>query len=158
MKTDRPRIFSIDKLTDNLLQESIPLTYTPRRFVRHPEYPLFYTIESDNNVLSPADRTKLLEDPSVINGDATVLPPAEFGYPRGTGKWASCISIIDPVTAKKVLSTVDLEENEAAVSVATVSFASQADEVFLVVGTGKDMIVSPRSSTAGFIHIYRFHD
>jgi splicing factor 3B subunit 3 len=157
-KTDRPRIFSIDKLTDNLLQESIPLTYTPRRFVRHPEYPLFYTIESDNNVLSPADRTKLLEDPSVINGDATVLPPAEFGYPRGTGKWASCISIIDPVTAKKVLSTVDLEENEAAVSVATVSFASQADEVFLVVGTGKDMIVSPRSSTAGFIHIYRFHD
>jgi hypothetical protein len=85
----------------------------------------------------------LLEDPSVVNGDATVLPPAEFGYPRGQGHWASCISIIDPVTEKKVLSTVDLEENEAAVSIATVSFASQADEVFLVVGTGKDMMVSP---------------
>ncbi|KAF4632384.1 hypothetical protein G7Y89_g5735 [Cudoniella acicularis] len=152
------RIFSIEKLTDNLLQESISLTYTPRRFVRHPEHPYFYTIESDNNVLSPATKTKLLEDPSVVNGDATVLPPEEFGYPRGKGHWASCISIIDPITEKSVLQKVDLEDNEAAVSIATVSFASQEDEVFLVVGTGKDMVVSPRSSTAGFLHVYRFHE
>jgi splicing factor 3B subunit 3 len=152
------RIFSIEKLTDNLLQESIPLTYTPRRFVRHPEHPYFYTIESDNNILSPATKTKLLEDPAVVNGDATVLPPEEFGYPRGRGHWASCISVIDPVTEKSVLQKIDLEENEAAVSIATVSFASQDDEVFLVVGTGKDMVVSPRTSTAGFIHVYRFHE
>src|SRR4051794_37016247 len=97
------RIFSIDKLTANLLQESIPLSYTPRRFVRHPEQPLFYTIESDNNILAPATKNKLLSDPAVVNGDATVLPPEEFGYPRGRGHWASCISIIDPVTEKKVL-------------------------------------------------------
>jgi splicing factor 3B subunit 3 len=152
------RIFSIEKLTDNLLQESIPLTYTPRRFVRHPEQPYFYTIEADNNILSPATKTKLLEDPAVVNGDATVLPPEEFGYPRGRGHWASCISVIDPVTEKSVLQKIDLEDNEAAVSIATVSFASQDDEVFLVVGTGKDMVVSPRTSTAGFIHVYRFHE
>ncbi|XMA08632.1 hypothetical protein WAI453_001423 [Rhynchosporium graminicola] len=152
------RIFSIDKLTDNLLQETIPLTYTPRRFVRHPEHPLFYTIESDNNILAPATKAKLLEDPSVVNGDAAVLPAGEFGYPRGKSHWASCISVIDPVTEKSVLQKIDLDENEAAVSMATVSFASQDDEVFLVVGTGKDMIVSPRSSTAGFIHVYRFHE
>ncbi|RDL40402.1 uncharacterized protein BP5553_00381 [Venustampulla echinocandica] len=152
------RIFSIEKLTNNLLQESIPLTYTPRRFVRHPEHPYFYTIESDNNVLSPATKTKLLEDPSVVNGDSNVLPPEEFGYPRGRGHWASCISVIDPVTDKRVLQKIDLDDNEAAVSVATVSFASQEDEVFLIVGTGKDMVVSPRSSTAGFIHVFRFHE
>ncbi|RAL59510.1 hypothetical protein DID88_006623 [Monilinia fructigena] len=62
------RIFSIEKLTNNLLQESIPLTYTPRRFVRHPEHPCFYVIEADNNILSPATKQKLLEDPSVMNG------------------------------------------------------------------------------------------
>lgn len=152
------RIFSIEKLTDNLLQESIPLTYTPRRFVRHPEQPYFYTIESDNNVLSIATKNKLLEDPAAVNGDSVVLPPAEFGYPRGRGHWASCVSVIDPVTEKKVIQSIDLEDNEAAVSIATVSFASQDDEVFLVVGTGKDMVASPRSSTAGFIHVYRFHD
>ncbi|CAG8975436.1 hypothetical protein HYALB_00010383 [Hymenoscyphus albidus] len=152
------RIFSIEKLTDNLLQESIPLTYTPRRFVRHPEHPYFYTIESDNNVLSPAVRTKLLTDTGVVNGDAKVLPPEEFGYPRGNGYWASCISIVDPVTEKKVLQKIELEDNEAAVSVATVSFASQEDEVFLVVGTGQNMVVNPRSSAAGLIHVYRFHE
>ncbi|TVY62869.1 Pre-mRNA-splicing factor rse1 [Lachnellula suecica] len=153
------RIFSIEKLTDNLLQESVPLSYTPRRFVRHPEQPLFYTIESENNVLSPSTRNTLLQDPSIVNGDATVLPPEEFGYPRGKGHWASCISVVDPVTEKRVLQKVDLDDNEAAVSMATVSFASQDDEVFLVVGTGKDMVVSPRpGSTAGFIHVYRFQE
>ena len=152
------RIFSIEKLTDNLLQESIPLTYTPRHFVRHPEHPYFYTIESDNNILSTSTRNKLLQDPSIVNGDAAILPPEDFGYPRGHGHWASCIHVIDPVTEKKVLQQIDLEDNEAAVSIATVSFASQEDEVFLVVGTGKDMVVSPRSSTAGFIHVYRFHE
>ncbi len=99
-----------------------------------------------------------MQDPSVVNGDAAVLPPEEFGYPRGRGHWASCIHVVDPLTEKKVLQQIDLEDNEAAVSMATVSFASQEDEVFLVVGTGKDMVVSPRSSTAGFIHVYRFHE
>ena len=92
----------------------------------------------------------------MVNGDSVVLPPEEFGYPRAQGHWASCIQILDPVNAKEVLAQIDLEDNEATVSIATVSFSSQDDETFLVVGTGKDMIVSPRSSSAGFIHVYRF--
>jgi splicing factor 3B subunit 3 len=152
------RIFSIEKLTENLLQQSIPLSYTPRRFVKHPEHPYFYVIQSDNNILSKSTKQKLLEDPSVVNGDSAVLPAEEFGYPRGRGHWASCIQIVDPITEKKVLQQIDLEDNEAAVSMATVSFASQEDEVFLVVGTGKDMVASPRSSSGGFIHVYRFHE
>jgi splicing factor 3B subunit 3 len=56
------------------------------------------------------------------------------------------------------LSRIELEDNEASVSVAAVSFASQDDETFLVVGTGKDIVISPRSSSAGFIHIYRFQE
>lgn len=152
------RIFSIEKLTENLLQETIPLAYTPRRFVKHPEQPLFYVIEADNNVLSQSTRNRLLTDPSVVNGDAASLPPEDFGYPRGTGHWASCIQIIDPISAKEVLQRVDLEDNEAAVSLAVVPFSSQEDETFLVVGTGKDMIATPRSSSAGFIHVYRFQE
>lgn len=152
------RIFSIEKITENLLQESISLTYTPRRFVKHPEYPIFYVIESDNNTLSPATREKLQNDPAVTNGDATVLPHDQFGYPRGKGHWSSCISVVDPITEKKVLQKIDLEENEAAVSLATITFSSQDDEIFLVVGTGKDMIVNPRNSSAGYLHVYRFHE
>jgi splicing factor 3B subunit 3 len=58
------------------------------------------------------------------------------------------------LTEKAVLQTLDLGENEAAVSVATVSFASQDNKTFLVVGTGKDMVLSPRQFSAGFIHVY----
>ncbi|MCJ1479106.1 pre-mRNA-splicing factor rse1 [Lambiella insularis] len=152
------RIFSIEKLGENLLQQVIPLTYTPRKFVRHPDQPLFYTIESDSNTLSVSTKQRLLSDSTVVNGDGVVLPPEEFGYSRAQLHWASCIHVIDPVNAKKALQQIDLEDNEAAVSIATVSFSSQDDETFLVVGTGKDIVVSPRSYTAGFIHVYRFQE
>lgn len=141
-----------------MLQESIPLTYTPRRFVRHPEQPLFYVAESDNNVLSPATRERLVEDAKSRNGEVAVPPSEDFGHPRGTGHWASCIQIVDPVEAKSVISSIELEENEGAVSMAAVPFTSQDDETFLVVGTGKDMTVSPPSASCGFIHIYRFQE
>ena len=92
----------------------------------------------------------------MVNGDTVVLPPEEFGYPRAQGHWSSCIQVVDPITQKEVVHQVDLEDNEAAISMAAVSFSSQDDETFLVVGTAKDLIVSPRSFTAGFIHVYRF--
>lgn len=152
------RIFTIEKLSNNLLQESIPLQHTPRHFVKHPDQPLFYVAEADNNVLSEATKTKLLQDPGLVNGDAAVLPPEEFGHPRGKGHWASCIQIIDPITSKEVISTITLEDNEAVVSIAAVPFTSQDDETFLLVGTGKDMVVLPRSFTCGYIHVYRFQD
>ena len=85
-----------------------------------------------------------------------MLPPEEFGYPKAHGHWASCIQIVDPINTKSVLQQIDLEDNEAAVSIAAVSFASQDDEIFLVVGTGKDIIVSPRSFSNAFIYVYRF--
>ena len=56
------------------------------------------------------------------------------------------------------MQQIDFEDNEAAVSIATVPFASQDDETFLVVGTGKDMIVSPRSYSAAFLYVYRFQN
>ncbi|KIW43954.1 pre-mRNA-splicing factor rse1 [Exophiala oligosperma] len=152
------RIFTIEDLSKNLLQDNIPLSYTPRKFVKHPEHPLFYVIEAENNVLAPTTRQKLLTDSTAVNGDAVVLPPEEFGYPRGTGHWSSCIQIIDPVTTKSVLFTLDLEDNECATSIAAAPFAGQDDETFLIVGTAKDLTVNPRSFTAGFLHVYRFHE
>lgn len=141
-----------------MLQESIALAHSPRHFVKHPEHPLFYVIESDNNVLSSATRKSLVDDSQARDGEVTDLPPAEFGYSRATGHWASCIQVVDPITTKSVVFTLELEDNEAAVSLAAVSFSSQDDETFLVVGTGKDMVVDPPSSSGGFIHIYRFQD
>ncbi|KAK7417916.1 pre-mRNA-splicing factor rse1 [Neonectria magnoliae] len=153
------RIFNIDRLGDNLIQKSIPLTYTPKKLVKHPDQPLFYTVESDNHTLPPELRAQLLADPGVVNGDSTVLPPEDFGHPKGTRRWASCINVIDPVSEEpQVIQTVDLDNNEAAVSATIVSFTSQDNENFLVVGTGKDMVVNPRSFSEGYLHIYRFQE
>ncbi|KAL7901019.1 CPSF A subunit region domain-containing protein [Trichoderma sp. SZMC 28014] len=151
------RIFSVDRLGDTLIQNSIPLTYTPKKMVKHPEHPLFYVIEADNHTLSPDLCAKLLADPARVNGDSKVLSPEEFGHPRGNRRWASCISVVDPLAEDgQVLQKIDLEENEAAVSLAIVTFASQDNETFLVVGTGKDMVVNPRSFSDAYVHIYRF--
>ncbi|ROW12453.1 hypothetical protein VMCG_00773 [Cytospora schulzeri] len=153
------RIFSIDKLSENMIQKSIPLTYTPKKLVKHPEQPYFYTIEADNNTLPPELRQQLLADPGVVNGDSTVLPPEDFGYPRGRGRWSSCINVIDPASEEpSVLSRIDLDGNEAAVSAAVVPFASQDGESFLIVGTGKDMVLNPRQFSEGYIHVYRFQE
>ncbi|KKY32709.1 putative pre-mrna-splicing factor rse1 [Diaporthe ampelina] len=153
------RIFSIEKLSENLIQKSIPLAYTPKKLVKHPEQPYFYTIEADNNTLPPELRQQLLADPGVVNGDSTVLPPEDFGYPRGRGRWASCINVVDPASEEPgVTYRVDLDGNEAAVSVAVVPFASQDGESFLIVGTAKDLILNPRQFTEGYIHIYRFQE
>ena len=131
---------------------------TPRKFVKHPEQNLFYVIASDNNTLAAATRTKLINETPAVNGDATVLPPDQFGNPHGIEHWASCVQIVDPVTAKSVVFTLDLEDNECATSIAAAPFAGQDDEIFLVVGTAKDLKVSPRSYSAGFLHVYRFHE
>ncbi|RDA83010.1 hypothetical protein CP532_4395 [Ophiocordyceps camponoti-leonardi (nom. inval.)] len=152
-------ILSIDRLGDALTQKSIPLTYTPRKLIKHPEQPLFYTIESDNNTLPIQVRERLLADPGAVNGDATMPPPEIFGYPKGNRHWASCISIIDPMGEEpQVLQTIHLENNESAVSATIVPFAGQDGENFLIVGVGKDVIVNPPSFSEASIHVYRLND
>jgi splicing factor 3B subunit 3 len=108
--------------------------------------------------LSTSTKQTLLEDPSLVNGDAVELPAEDFGHAKGNAHWASCIQIVDALGDKAVIETIDLEDNEAAVSIAAVTFASQDDETFLVVGTGKDMVTSPSSATCGYLHVYRFQE
>ncbi|KAJ6446550.1 splicing factor 3B subunit 3 [Purpureocillium lavendulum] len=150
-------ILSIERLGDTISQKAVPLTYTPRKLIKHPDQPIFYTIEADNNTLSPDLREKLLADPAAVNGDAAVLPPTDFGYPKGNRRWASCISVIDPISddEPQVLQTIELQDNESFVSAAIVPFASQDGENFLVVGTGKNIVVNPRSFSEAHINIYR---
>lgn len=150
-------IFSIENIQSTFIQKSLPLTYTPRQLVKHPDQPYFYTIESENNTLDLTLRTQLRADSNAINGDAKELSPVDFGLPGGKQRWASCISVISPIGENpSVLEKIELDENEATVSLAVVPFTGQDNESFLIVGTGRDMIVNPRQSSAGFIHVYRF--
>ncbi|KAI1852848.1 hypothetical protein JX266_002389 [Neoarthrinium moseri] len=151
------RVFSVQNIHDNMVQESVPLTYTPRQLVKHPDQPYLYSIESENNTLAPQLRVQLRDDPSVFNEMSADLPSESFGYPRAHNRWASCINVIEPLGEEpRTLQRIDLENNEAAVSAAVVSFASQNGESFLVVGTGKDIVLNPRNFSAGYIWVYRF--
>ncbi|KAI9277669.1 CPSF A subunit region-domain-containing protein [Umbelopsis sp. AD052] len=159
------RIFTIDKLGVVFNQSIIPLTYTPRRFILHPATKNFVVIESDHATFSPeAKREGLIEkerDGFEIDDEVTNLDPLQFGHVRNTaGKWASCIRVISPFQGD-TLQQIELEENEAAFSVALVQFrnnphSTDSNEQFVVVGTGKDVTLAPRTCSSGFIHLYRF--
>ena len=165
---------------------TVPLENTPRAFVNHPQLPYFYVIQSDNNTLSAHNR-KLLTQQSQQNGEANgdaesksaaeELPPAEFGYPKAKGHWASCLQAVNPIgfdastgpvltdeedgrrlEPEGVVATHYFEPNECPTALTAVTFENYPDEVFLVVGTALDLVVAPRSHSGGYIHVYRLID
>lgn len=59
---DRHSIFQIPKLGTKLKQESMPLTYTPRKFISNPANQLFYMIEADHRVLGEKAAEQRLDE------------------------------------------------------------------------------------------------
>lgn len=92
------------------------------------------------------------------NTEPLDLPAEQFGRPRAdAGQWASCIRVVDPVESS-TLALIELEDNEAAFSIAVVPFASRGGEPLLVVGSAKDTFLSPRACSSGFLRTYAFTD
>jgi splicing factor 3B subunit 3 len=79
------------------------------------------------------------------------LPIEQQVDPRpGIGRWASCIRLLDVSDLENVKTTdlIELEENEACVSMCTCKFHDN-DETFLCVGTVKDLVLEPKRSHSG---------
>jgi splicing factor 3B subunit 3 len=123
---------------------------------RNPEHPIWYTAQADGNTLSKATRDQLRGKSIEEDEEATALEK-HLGHSRGTGHWASCIQAIEPLTLKAVTCTIELGENEAALSIACIPFASREDELYLAVGTGQHMTPGSGKPSTGFVHIYRIH-
>lgn len=156
------RIFTIPRLGNKLKQDVIPLDYTPRRFAAHPAAPFFYSIEADQRTYAPVAVQRLLMERQSKGKkpDAAILelPPAEFGRPTaGPGQWASAVRVIDPLNNQSTYS-FDLDENEAAFSVAVVPFVERGGENFLVVGTAVETTFSPRSVKEGYLRVFAIKD
>ena len=156
------RIFTFPKLGAKVQQTSIPLSYTPRKLVTSPLTKMLYVVESDHRTLSPQAQQQLIAEQAEqgveVDREMVELPTDQFGLPRaGPGNWASCVRIIDPVEASTVFK-LDLDNNEAAFSVAVVPFAAHPGELFLVVGTGQDTELAPRACKAGWLHTYKIVD
>ncbi|KAG8834707.1 pre-mRNA-splicing factor rse1 [Serendipita sp. 399] len=154
------RIFQVSKLGSKLKQEILPLSYTPRKFVSHPQNSYFYLIESDHRTMSESviqDRIKEMSNEKV-DREVLELDSKVFGNLHASeGIWASCIRIVDPVNSQSV-AVYPLDANEAAFSIAVVPFSARNGETLLVVGTAVDVHLTPRSCSAGYLRVYSFAD
>ncbi|GAA5822982.1 hypothetical protein JCM11251_004445 [Rhodosporidiobolus azoricus] len=153
------RIFTFPRLGTKVQHTSIDLSYTPRKLITSPHSRLLYTVESDHRTFSPSAVQKAVGDLQLIGEEVDEellsLDPKDFGLPRApAGTWGSCLRIIDPVAAETVFK-LDLADNEAAFSVAIVTFHSQPGEVFLVAGTAQDTSLAPRAFKQAYLHTYK---
>ncbi|CAO3571904.1 unnamed protein product [Mortierella alpina] len=151
------KIFTVERFGQVFNETPIPLKYTPRRFVVNPVHKSMAVIETEHQTFSSLEKKKKLKELGFdAENEDEELDPVIFGNVRSTpGKWASLIRIINPLTAETTFS-MELEQNEAAFSIAVLNFATEANQLFLAVGTAADVTLAPKSLSSGFIHIYRF--
>ncbi|KAH7108281.1 CPSF A subunit region-domain-containing protein [Auriculariales sp. MPI-PUGE-AT-0066] len=130
LKGSTIKIFQIPNVSQRLKHEVLPLSYTPRNMAVHPTSGLFYVAEADHRVYGTEAINAALQDSELKKYD-------------------------------RDLSTVfrlDLDNNEAAFSIALVPFSAREGETLLVVGTAKDTFLAPRSCTSGFLRAYKLVD
>lgn len=146
---------------------SVRLKYTPRAMARNPWYPIWYVAQSDGNTVSPATKQELIAKAGAgaVNGEAQNGSAEDreemelhLGLSRGAGHWASGVSAVDPVYNQTITSHIELGENEAALCLAAVPFASRQWECYVAVGTGQHMQPGTGMESTGFVHIYRLLD
>lgn len=152
------RIFSIPKLGEKLKQDFTPLTYTPRKFISHPFNSVFYMIEADHRTYSKGAIERIVKQKESegrrVDTLLLDLPANEFGRPRApAGHWASCVRVLDPL-ANETIMTLDLDEDEAAFSIAIAYFERGGGEPFLVVGTGVKTTLQPKGCKEGYLRVY----
>ncbi|SNX84139.1 probable splicing factor 3B subunit 3 [Melanopsichium pennsylvanicum] len=154
------RIFTIPSLASKLKQDSFALSYTPRRIASHPEENgLFYIVESEHRTLSPGAQRRRVEalekELKPRQRGVLDLNPTEFGLIRAeAGNWASCIRVVDGVHSE-TLFKIELDDDEAAFSIAIVRFASSGKEAMLIVGSAVGVHLSPRSFKKAYLTTYR---
>ena len=147
-------IFGIPSIEGRLSQSSVSLRYTPRAMARNPWFPLWYVVQSEGNTLSKATKDSLIASKPDEEAPDEDLE-RHLGLPKGDRHWASCIQAIDPLGTGAPTATIELGDNEAALSCACVPFESRQWEVYLAVGTGQHMMPGSGQQTGGFVHIYK---
>lgn len=178
------RIFTIPTLGQKLKTDSFALSYTPRCFVPHTQHAnLLYVVEADHRTMSEWEKRHRLAtmgmDVKPDRQGVLSLPASEFGPVRTeAGHWSSCIHIVDIGQGPSPVFTLQMENNEAATSLALVRFAhnplaangtavngalangrtNDTSQPFLVVGSAVETFVTPRSAKQGYLSVYALQD
>ncbi|GFY83635.1 cleavage and polyadenylation specificity factor (CPSF) A subunit protein [Actinidia rufa] len=163
---DALRVFTIERLGETFNETAIPLRYTPRKFVLQPKRKLLVIIESDQGAFTAEEReaykkecfddagmgengkVEQMENGGDDEDKEDPLSDEQFGYPKAeSGKWVSCIRVLDPRTANTTC-LLELQDNEAAFSICMVNFHDKEYGTLLAVGTAKGLQFLPKRSLA----------
>lgn len=160
------RIFSINRIDDDFNQTILPLTFTPRRLLVHPQTNNLIVIESEPNSFSYKQVSEslgeqgmqLLDEDTYGKGNTV---KSLLGVPRPQPSkvgecdhWGSCIQLIDPNTLG-ILDTFPFQQDEAALSSALVEFHDRNGEIILVVGTAIKYQLFPKKIESGRLYVFR---
>eukprot|EP00037_Helgoeca_nana_P016235 m.152812 g.152812 ORF g.152812 m.152812 type:complete len:1222 (+) comp23416_c0_seq1:49-3714(+) len=175
---DSLRILSLERLGAVFNTTKTKLPHTPRKFAVDEASSTLIVVDGDHHAgagpaATPAAAEMELDGPAngapppvpppPVHGAAAAAPgsasePLEgvLGVQRaGANHWTGNVRVIDPAESA-VLSSVPLDPNEIAVSVATLQFAAAGDGLtYVVVGVVKDMILETMTASASFLYTYK---
>ncbi|XP_004345726.1 splicing factor 3B subunit 3 [Capsaspora owczarzaki ATCC 30864] len=156
------RVLNLPRLGSVFNQTSMPLKYTPRRFIVDSEHRLLVIAESDHNTFAAG--RKAVEQARVAAETNTTqaaiaesLPDAVFGAPAaGAARWGSCLRIVD-AQLRETLELIELDEDEGVFSMTSCSFHGHEGQTFFIVGTTKALNLQTRAHQGGCLYTYRFN-
>jgi splicing factor 3B subunit 3 len=170
------RILSVDTVGSVFDQQSLPLPYTPRKVART-DSGLLVIVASDQHAFTAAEKAQQSDIQGFISAAAADTygassaedeedeegqhMPLRGPVPELGGKWASCITVVNPSTNEK--TELELQDNEAAFSVCACSFRSAArsgtaEQSYIVVGTAVGMTLQPRKAQQYFLRTYQLNE
>ena len=158
ISADTLYIFKIKKLGELFHQTCIPLLYTPRKMVVHPESKSLVIIESSHRTYPSNESTeivkKLIEEHPTVKNPPN---PAEYRPIAPEGKWASCVRIYSP-SENKTTDLFELKNNEHPLCLSIINFSEYKDDHFQLIGSVKDYVMVPQSYSSSLVHTFIFDE
>ena len=161
---------------------SIPLRYTPRKILFHPNSPHALVVESTYNTLSVVHDAGVIgevsgqyeaemqqhKDPEDMadggeeEGSDTRQLSEQYARQQrpsaeGAHSWTPCIHFIN-ITQQEACSGLELERGEACFSLTTCAFASRPNALFVVAGCAVGMDPATRKCVSASVHLYYFKE
>eukprot|EP00992_Anisonema_acinus_P013135 TRINITY_DN8566_c0_g1_i3.p1 TRINITY_DN8566_c0_g1~~TRINITY_DN8566_c0_g1_i3.p1 ORF type:complete len:1206 (+),score=374.60 TRINITY_DN8566_c0_g1_i3:30-3647(+) len=167
IQSNKVRILALERIGDSMFNQTIvPLKCTPRKFLKHPTHNYLILLETDHRTHTNQDKEEIKrelkantrDEDEMDQDDDDDLPERDYGTikaPEGT--WASYIRIYDP-HENITHDMIELEDNQAAISLCTCVFHDTRGEPYLIVGTVKDLRPCPKTAKGGALLTFRFTD
>jgi splicing factor 3B subunit 3 len=127
-------------------EKLIPLSYTPRKLVVVPsitgDSSRLAIVESDHNAYTDSERVEICRELGQVHGQDSDWTNVAC---LGSGKWASCVRLVDPVSLETSFR-IEMGNDEVAIAAAVIYFYQLKDNrPCLVVATATGMSIQRRA-------------